>query len=207
MSSGSNYSLCLLILHRRYRPHPYSDSNRLCWFLCFADLSVRARVTDRRRDRGETKWEKGLCNVWLFVYLIFGPCPFTRQSLALFVCMVFVLFWHRWFLCLLGFNCMCSLLSFNWTCTALLASGLLLTEGFSALEMYLWLLLLSLLTPYENVILELIIIASTFSKPTSGNNERKGRERWKATFLRKVVHYKNFDKWSQILLHQILQLV
>ena len=36
-----------------------------------------------------------------------------------------------------------SLLSFNWTCTALWVSGALLTEGFSALEMYLlfWLLL------------------------------------------------------------------
>ena len=37
-----------------------------CWCLCVADLSARARVTDRRRDRGrggETEWEKGLCNI------------------------------------------------------------------------------------------------------------------------------------------------
>ena len=74
-------------------------------------------------------------------------CPFTRQSPAfvcLFVCFLFV-FWRRWFNCVLGFNGICSLLSFNWTCTALWASGWLLTEGFSALEMYSLLLLLLLL--------------------------------------------------------------
>ena len=31
-----------------------------CWCVCVADLSVRGRVTDRRRDQGET--EKGFCN-------------------------------------------------------------------------------------------------------------------------------------------------
>ena len=45
------------------------------------------------------------------------------------------------FLCLFGFNWICSLLILNRTCTALWASGWLLTEGFSALEVYLLLLL------------------------------------------------------------------
>ena len=88
------------------------------------------------------------CLIWFDFVLIFGPCPFTRPSLA-FVCL-FVVLWCCWFLCLLGFNWICSLLSFNWTCTVLWASGRLLTEGFSALEIHLlfslflllWLLLL-----------------------------------------------------------------
>ena len=66
-------------------------------------MMVRVRVVNRR-DREETQREKGLCNILIVVYMIFGPCPFTRQSLAfvcLFACLVFRC---RWFLCLLGFN-------------------------------------------------------------------------------------------------------
>ena len=72
---------------------------------------------------------------WYLDLALYPPIP----GFCLFV------FWHPLFLCLLGFNWMCSLLSFNWTGTALWASGWLLTEGFSALERYL-LLLLSLLS-------------------------------------------------------------
>ena len=64
-----------------------------------------------------------------------------------------VVFLRRWFLSLLDFNWICSLLSFNGTCTALWASGWLLTEGFSTLEMYLLLLLMTS-RPHTNSLID-----------------------------------------------------
>ena len=63
---------------------------------------------------------------------ITGFCLFV----CFFVVVVVFVCLFAWFF----FNWICSLLSFSWTCTALWASGWLLTEGFSALEMYLLLL-------------------------------------------------------------------
>ena len=123
-----------------------------CWF-------VSESESNGGLGGGGLSEKKGYIMYNLVVYIIFGPCPFTHPS-QLFFFLSFFLFFFCWFLCLLGFNWICSLLSFSWTCTAFWASCRLLTEGFSALEVYSLLLLLLLLSLLPPVLLSTFLFLS-----------------------------------------------
>ena len=111
-----------------------------CWRLYVADLSVRARVTDRRRDAGRGRGARGdwrrkwLYNVKLVVCLIFGPWPFICPSppfsfLFLSFLTSLICLFARFYL-----NMKCAQFNLKWT--ALWAPRMLLTEGISAVDFF-----------------------------------------------------------------------